>query len=693
MAATAPFLVCGRCEQRLPAETLAGPLYHGMYIAMGATCAACGGGDCQVSVKHCMLSDAALVVLFDLAWRSERAFHTVYDIVAGLQQGWTQFFTQEWPAHKNLTISVTNCITGSSELFQRHSKVSLWAVRSPTRHFALYGEDAAGRARLQGLEAEAAAEGPAAVERLMAQRLLRKAQLETRQQKRQRTECCPHSDCPSTPAPHKGEVVGPPQPEGLPVELATVEDPSARQPADFVRQDDGNDAEGERATILHGCPETKSLSTSELLCLARAALAADRARWRRERDEARAAQQETAARLAAVEGRLAQLEQWLEERADTQQQLAATQRQLAEITAQLATSVEQLNETRARLAEIECLLKQEIEWQRATEEKLPEDTTGTGRQKVNHFMSIKREVFLHADEVKPVQWDSTLSPLLDDGVRKAEAAGPRDTSPMKADEGFAAHEAECVGPRPRTRRAVATLGLSVHSDTRRRVFSIAMVGRQDRRLHHIYGKFFTSDLVQALTRKVGTHMAWDFTSAPSLGVYEEVAGERAKTLVSATTVRVHRLPESNARFLEVVVFATERTYQRRGIGCLLMTAVKDVARLEGCDLILVRAHDDAGVLAFWESPSVGFRRCNSEDLRSSLPNFAAWCRQHCLVLDDTVALYLSVPQVPAEFLVSHLPFPATLSVNITATTGLQRVVHVPPVPECPCPAPPSSRPW
>lgn len=33
-----------------------------------------------------MLSDAALVVLFDLAWRSERAFHTVYDIVAGLQQ-------------------------------------------------------------------------------------------------------------------------------------------------------------------------------------------------------------------------------------------------------------------------------------------------------------------------------------------------------------------------------------------------------------------------------------------------------------------------------------------------------------------------------------------------------------------------------------------------------------------------------
>lgn len=29
-----------------------------------------------------------------------------------------------------------------------------------------------------------------------------------------------------------------------------------------------------------------------------------------------------------------------------------------------------------------------------------------------------------------------------------------------------------------------------------------------------------------------------------------------------------------------VVFATERTYQRRGIGCLLMTAVKDVARLE-----------------------------------------------------------------------------------------------------------------
>lgn len=49
MATTAPFLVCGRCEQRLPAETLAGPLYHGMYIAMGATCAACGGGDCQVS--------------------------------------------------------------------------------------------------------------------------------------------------------------------------------------------------------------------------------------------------------------------------------------------------------------------------------------------------------------------------------------------------------------------------------------------------------------------------------------------------------------------------------------------------------------------------------------------------------------------------------------------------------------------
>lgn len=35
-------------------------------------------------------------------------------------------------------------------------------------------------------------------------------------------------------------------------------------------------------------------------------------------------------------------------------------------------------------------------------------------------------------------------------------------------------------------------------------------------------------------------------------MYEEVAGERAKTLVSATTVRVHRLPESNARFLEVV---------------------------------------------------------------------------------------------------------------------------------------------
>lgn len=34
-------------------------------------------------------------------------------------------------------------------------------------------------------------------------------------------------------------------------------------------------------------------------------------------------------------------------------------------------------------------------------------------------------------------------------------------------------QAECVGPRPRTRRAVATLGLSVHSDTRRRVFSIA----------------------------------------------------------------------------------------------------------------------------------------------------------------------------------------------------------------------------
>eukprot|EP00667_Euglena_gracilis_P009536 EG_transcript_9688 len=173
-ASLLPFVECVGCSARVPAETLGCRPFHGMHIAVGAKCAACHGeGGCLLidPQKKVKLGDAVLVVLFDLAWRTGRAFHATRTIAAALDKWHVSFPTQRC-ANKQQTTFLTNVLAGLK--FQPHSVRGMWAVKNPTAAFpeyATHGEVD----RLLQLETEAAAEAPGAQRRLQAQRDQRKS--------------------------------------------------------------------------------------------------------------------------------------------------------------------------------------------------------------------------------------------------------------------------------------------------------------------------------------------------------------------------------------------------------------------------------------------------------------------------------------------------------------------------------------
>eukprot|EP00667_Euglena_gracilis_P004360 EG_transcript_4383 len=678
-ASLLPFVECVGCSARVPAETLGCRLFHGMHIAVGAKCAACHGeGGCLLidPPKKVKLGDAVLVVLFDLAWRTGRAFHATRTIAAALDK-WHMSFPTQRCANKQQTTYLTNVLAGLK--FQPHSVRGMWAVKNPTAAFpeyATHGEVD----RLLQLESEAAAEAPGAQRRLQAQRDQRKSLQQRRHLENEHPPSPIRSLSPEMcreNLPSKPQLAKAPPPATAALSISTLEE--------RLLMEDSQDISG-------------------LFDKARAAVMKQRHSLQKELERTRN-------RLRIVEHQL---------RKEKHRRIIA-ERELRAVRLESQQSGDVWQEgSQMTVLDISTppLGTTDTFWDGPNVDP-PIQAGGTITASQPHHSLMQGEgqcegpqrqdgsrttgLYIHSPPALSLDTTDLLldtpsagNPYVPDAATTSQVLdsllqddGP-DEGPTRpegiveervcriahapdVEANVAAFEVELVGPRRLTRRAAVAVAERPRPD-RCRCLQVRTLDRNEPSLSHLYSEFFITDTLKALTRKHhrDSNKDCDFTASQSLGVFAVEEGSGAPVLVAAATVRFHPLPGREGRLLEVVLFAVEETYQHRGVGCLLMAAVKKFARLQGCQFVHLHAIDSKASLAFWSSSPLGFQRCDW------LGDRATWYRQTFLIPRRAVAMRSATlagtergERGEIAFPVDLLMFPAPVRVD-TTDVGVQR---------------------